>query len=139
MITHTTSIRVRYSETDQMKYVYYGNYAAYFEVGRAEWLRNFDMSYKVMEDNGIMLPAIELNIKYHKPAIYDDLLQITTKLIKLPTAKIEFDFEMRNQQKELITTGKSILVFWDMKRNRPTKAPQIFMDKIKPFFKTDLL
>ena len=92
-----------------------------------------------MEDNGIMLPAIELNVKYHKPAIYDDLLQITTKLIKLPTAKIEFDFEMRNQQKELITTGKSILVFWDMKRNRPTKAPQIFMDKIKPFFKTDLL
>jgi len=135
MIEHQINIRVRYSETDQMKYVYYGNYAAYFEVGRAEWLRNLNLSYKTIEDNGIMLPAIELNIKYHKPAIYDDLLQLTTRLVKFPNVKIEFDFEIINQKKELITTGKSILVFWDMKRNRPTKAPKIFIDKIKPYFK----
>jgi len=135
MIEHKTNIRVRYSETDQMKYVYYGNYAAYFEVGRVEWLRNLGFSYKAMEENGIMLPAIELNIKYNKPALYDDLLELTTKLVKFPKVKIEFEFELINQNQELITTGKSILVFWDIKRNRPTKAPQIFINKIKPYFK----
>jgi len=134
MIDNTINIRVRYSETDQMQYVYYGNYAAYFEMGRVEWLRKLGISYKEMEDNGIMLPVIEMNIKYHKPALYDDLLSLKTTLIKLPQVKIYFKFEIHNQKKELITTATTTLVFWDMKRNRPTKAPQDFIDKIKPYF-----
>lgn len=134
MIENKINIRVRYSETDQMKYVYYGNYAAYFELGRVEWLRKFGVSYKEMEDDGIMLPVINMNIKYHKPALYDDLLTLKTTLLKLPQVKIDFNFTIYNQKDELLTTARTTLVFWDMKRNKPTRAPQNLMDKIKPYF-----
>jgi len=134
MIENKINIRVRYSETDQMKYVYYGNYAAYFEMGRVEWLRKFGVSYKEMEDDGIMLPVINMNIKYHKPALYDDLLTLKTTLLKLPQVKIDFNFTIYNQKDELLTTATTTLVFWDMKRNKPTRAPQNLIDKIKPYF-----
>jgi len=134
MIENKINIRVRYSETDQMKYVYYGNYAAYFEMGRVEWLRKFGVSYKEMEDDGIMLPVINMDVKYHKPALYDDLLTLKTTLLKLPQVKIDFNFTIYNQKDELLTTATTTLVFWDMKRNKPTRAPQNLMDKIKPYF-----
>jgi acyl-CoA thioester hydrolase len=134
MIDNSINIRVRYSETDQMQYVYYGNYAAYFEMGRVEWLRNMGFSYKDLETSGIMLPVIEMNIKYHKPALYDDLLTLKTTLVKLPKVKVVFDFEIYNQKNELLNTARTTLVFWDMKRNRPTKAPQDFLDKLEAYF-----
>lgn len=130
MIKSQTKIRVRYGETDQMSYVYYGNYAQYFEVGRVEWLRALGVSYKSLEASGIMLPVIELTINYLKPAAYDDLLTITTILTKKPLIKIEFDFEVHNEKKELLTTGFTRLVFMDMKRNKPTKGPQELLDQI---------
>ena len=92
MLNHKTKIRVRYGETDQMGYVYYGNYAQYLEVGRVEWLRNLGVSYKSLEESGIMLPVLEMKIRYFNPAKYDDLLTIETILTKVPSAKIEFDF-----------------------------------------------
>ncbi len=134
MITHELEIRVRYGETDQMSYVYYSNYAAYFEMGRVEWLRNIGTPYKEMENSGIMLPVLNLNVNYLKPAKYDDLLKLKTTLKKIPSVKIEFDFEIFNQENELLTTGFTSLVFIDMKRNRPTKCPQNLIDKITPFF-----
>lgn len=134
MIEHSINIRVRYSETDQMHYVYYGNYAQYFEMGRAEWLRNLGITYKNIEDSGIMLPVLDLHIRYHKPATYDELLKLTTKVVKKPTVKIEFEHSICNQDNELLTSGKSILVFIDKKRNRPTRVPAYFLDIIKPFF-----
>lgn len=134
MCTHELEIRVRYSETDQMSYVYYGNYASYFEMGRVEWLRNIGTSYKEMEENGIMLPVLNLNINYLKPAKYDDLLKLKTTLKKIPSVKIEFDFEIFNQKNELLTTGYTSLVFIDMKRNKPTRCPQNLLDRITPFF-----
>ncbi len=134
MIENTINIRVRYSETDQMQYVYYGNYAAYFEMGRVEWLRNIGFSYKDLEAGGIMLPVIEMNIKYHKPALYDDLLSLKTTLVKRPEVKVTFQFEIHNQKNELLNTATTTLVFWDMKRNRPTKAPQDFINKLEPYF-----
>lgn len=134
MLTHTIQIRVRYGETDQMGYVYYGNYAQYFEIGRVEWLRNLGISYKRMEDSGIMLPALNLNINYLKPAKYDDLLTLKTTLSKKPSVRIKFDFQIFNEEKELLTEGETSLVFIDMKKNRPTKAPEYFMKKIAPFF-----
>ncbi len=82
MIRNETKLRVRYGETDQMGYVYYGNYAEYFEVGRVEWLRNLGISYKSLEESKIMLPVLHLNINYLKPAKYDDLLTIITTLKK---------------------------------------------------------
>ncbi len=130
MITNQTKLRVRYGETDQMGYVYYGNYAQFFEVGRVEWLRALGASYKNLEESGIMLPVIELNINYMKPARYDDLLTITTTLSKKPLVKIEFDFEVRNEKDELLTTGYTSLVFMDMKKNKPIKAPDYLLDQI---------
>jgi len=130
MLVNKHKIRVRYGETDQMGYVYYGNYASYFEVGRVEWLRNFGVSYKEMENNGIMLPVSNLNVTYLKPAKYDDLITIKTTLKKIPTAKIEFDFEIFNEQNELLTKGYTSLVFVDMKKNKPTRCPKYLLDKI---------
>ena len=130
MITNQTKLRVRYGETDQMGYVYYGNYAQFFEVGRVEWLRALGASYKSLEESGIMLPVIELNINYLKPARYDDLLTITTILSKKPLVKIEFDFEVRNEKDELLTTGYTSLVFMDIKKSKPIKAPSYLLDPI---------
>ena len=134
MLTFTQEFRVRYGETDQMSYVYYGIYAQYFEMGRVEWLRNLGVSYKSMEDNGIMLPVLNLNVNYLKPAKYDALLKLKTTLIKKPGVKIEFNFEIFNQENELLTTGYTSLVFIDMKKNKPIRCPVYLQEIINPLF-----
>ncbi|MFK5878636.1 MAG: thioesterase family protein [Flavobacteriaceae bacterium] len=134
MLIHELKIRVRYGETDQMSYVYYGNYAQYFEMGRAEWLRNLGYSYSEMEKDGILLPVLNLNVNYLKPAKYDDLLTLKTILIKKPSVKIEFNFEIYNEQGELLTTAYTKLVFLDAKKNRPVKCPEHLLEKITPLF-----
>jgi acyl-CoA thioester hydrolase len=128
MKNHEIKVRVRYSETDQMGVVYHGNYAQYFEMGRVEWLRNMGISYKWMEENGIMLPVVSLTMNYKKPARYDDELTIKTTMIKLSSVKIEFDYEIHNEKNELLTTGYSVLVFVDMKTGRPTSPPKYILD-----------
>ena len=130
MISDKIQFRVRYGETDQMSYAYHGNYAAYFEMGRTEWLRKLGVSYKNMEESGIMLPVINLNTNYIKPAKYDDILTLKTTLAKKPSAKIEFDFEIHNESDELLTTAKATLVFVNMVTNKPTRAPKYIMDII---------
>ena len=130
MISDKIQFRVRYGETDQMSYVYHGNYAAYFEMGRTEWLRKLGISYKKMEEDGIMLPVISLNTNYIKPAKYDDVLTLKTTLSKRPTARIEFEFEIFNENDELLTRAIAILVFVNMKTNRPTRIPNYIMDKL---------
>ena len=123
-------VRVRYSETDQMGVVYHGNYAQYFEMGRVEWLRNMGVSYKWMEENGVMLPVVSLSMNYKKPARYDDLLSVKTILKSQTSVKIEFDYEIYNEQKELLTTAYSMLVFVDMKTGRPMLPPDYVLEKI---------
>lgn len=130
MREHELKIRVRYSETDQMGVVYHGNYAQYFEMGRVEWLRNLGVSYKWMEENGIMLPVVSLNMNYKKPARYDDLLTVKTILKSQSSVKIEFDYEIYNEQMELLTIASSILVFVDMKTGRPTAPPEYVKEKL---------
>ena len=125
------TIRVRYAETDQMGVVYHGNYAQYFEMGRVEWLRNLGVSYKWMEENGVMLPVVSLEMNYKKPAKYDDLLRVKTLLKSQTSVKIEFDYEIYNEQNQLLTTGYSMLVFVDMKSGRPIVPPSYVSDKIK--------
>ena len=134
MYISETTIRVRYAETDKMGYVYYGNYAQYFEVGRVEALRDLKTSYKEMEDTGVMLPVYEFNIKYLKPAFYDDLLVIKTTIREIPTAKIKFDYEIYNQKGDLLTTANTSLVFINMAKNKPCSAPESFIEKIKKYF-----
>jgi acyl-CoA thioester hydrolase len=130
MKEHELKVRVRYSETDQMGVVYHGNYAQYFEMGRVEWLRNLGVSYKWMEGNGIMLPVVSLNMNYKKPARYDDWLTIKTILKSQSSVKIEFDYEIYNEQSELLTIANSILVFVDMKTGRPTAPPEYVKEKL---------
>ncbi len=124
-------VRVRYAETDQMGVVYHGNYAQYFEMGRVEWLRNMGVSYKWMEENGVMLPVVSLSMNYKKPARYDDLLTVKTILKNQTSVKIEFDYEIYNENGELLTTGYSMLVFVDMKSGRPILPPDYVLEKIK--------
>ena len=126
----STSIRVRYGETDQMGVVYHGNYATYFEVARTEWLRSLGVTYKNMEDSGIMLPVISLSFNFIKSAKYDDLLTISVFLKKSPLVKIEFDYEIVNQNKEKISTGNSVLAFINMETNKPTKCPDYILEKL---------
>ncbi|WP_035659941.1 acyl-CoA thioesterase [Flavobacterium seoulense] len=124
------NVRVRYSETDQMGVVYHGNYAQYFEMGRVEWLRNIGISYKWMEENGVMLPVVSLTTNFKKPARYDDLLTVKTIFKSQTSAKIEFDYEIYNEQNELLTIGNSILVFVNMKTGRPMAAPDYVKTKL---------
>ena len=131
MRNHQFTVRVRYAETDQMRVVYHGNYAQYFEMGRVEWLRNLGVSYKWMEENGIMLPVVSLTMNYKKPARYDDELTVKTIFKNQTSVKIEFDYEIYNDKQELLTTGNSVLVFVDMKTGRPTMPPEYVMEKLR--------
>ena len=130
MFLNKTEIQVRYGETDQMGIVYHGNYAQYLEIGRIEWLRNLGISYKQMEKDGIMLPVVELHLNYKKSACYDDVIQVTTQLKKIPTAKIEFEYKIENESGEILTTAETTLVFIDMKTNKPMRCPQYILDKL---------
>ena len=123
MITNEIQIRVRYAETDQMGYVYYGNYATYFEVARVELLRSVGFTYKKLEEEGIMLPVFEFSIKYFKPAFYDDLLTIKTTLEYNDGARIRFHYEIFNESGSLLNKAETTLVFIDRRTNRPTIMP----------------
>ncbi|MDO1500231.1 thioesterase family protein [Winogradskyella maritima] len=131
MNINETEIRVRYGETDQMGVVYHANYAQYFEVGRTEWLRQFGMTYKKMEEDGIMLPVISLSINYKNSARYDDLLKVKTSLKKMPTASIEFDYELLNSENQILAIGHTKLAFINMAQNRPTRCPKYLLDKLQ--------
>jgi acyl-CoA thioester hydrolase len=131
MKCHEIMLRVRYGETDQMGFVYHGNYAQYLEIGRIEWLRKLGLSYKKMEEEGIMLPVISLTLNYKKSACYDDLIYVKTKLHKTPSARIEFDYEILNEDREIITLGNVVLAFINMKTNKPMRCPAYILDKLK--------
>lgn len=128
MIHTTHTIRVRYAETDPMKYVYYGSYATYFEVARVELFRTLGMPYDDIEKQGIWLPVSEFSIKYLKPALYDQNLEIHTFIKKIPGVRIEFDYEIYNDSKEKITEAKTTLFFLDSKLNKVIKCPDFLMN-----------
>jgi acyl-CoA thioester hydrolase len=134
MYISETTIRVRYAETDQMGYVYYGNYLQYYEVGRVEALRQLGTSYKQMEDDGVILPVYECAINYFKPALYDDLLVIKTTIKEMPKVRIAFDYEVYNQNNILLNTGNTKLAFVNKQNNKPCLAPSSFLEKIANFF-----
>jgi acyl-CoA thioester hydrolase len=134
MFSSEIKIRVRYAETDRMGYAYYGNYATYFEVARVESLREMGMTYKEMEDEGIILPVLEYYIKFIKPAFYDDLLSIKTVIKTMPGARIRFDYETFNEKNVLLNVANTILVFINKSNNKPCAAPPYFIEHIKKFF-----
>lgn len=135
MYQSETTIRVRYAETDQMEYVYYGNYAMYYEVGRVESLRQLGVTYKALEESGVMMPVLENHSKYLAAARYDELLRIVTIIRDKPTVKIKFEYEIFNEQNKLINQGETLLVFVDRKSGRPCRPPAMMTDVLEPFFR----
>lgn len=134
MLITETRVRVRYAETDKMGVVYHGNYAMYYEVGRTEALRQIGITYRSLEDNGVMMPVVSLNSKFIKSAFYDDELTIVSKMQEITGVRVVVQYEIYNEAKELINSGDTTLVFIDMKTNRPTRCPEALQLKMKPYF-----
>ncbi len=133
MYSHETTIRVRYSETDKMGYVYYGNYPQYYEVGRVELMRSLGYSYKKLEEMGIIMPVQSLQIQYLRPAFYDEELLIKTTVNDMPTSRMRFEYEIYNSDKQLINKGEATLGFIDAVKRRPTRPPSGILDRFKYF------
>jgi acyl-CoA thioester hydrolase len=134
MFLYEQKIRVRYAETDKMGYVYYGNYATYFEVARVEALRSLEISYKEMEEDGVILPVYKYSSEFYKPAYYDDELIIKTYIKQMPSSKIHFHFETFNLKNEMINRAEAVLVFVDLKNNKPCKPPNFLVRQLKAYF-----
>lgn len=134
MFTHSTKIRVRYADTDQMGYMYYGNYAEFYEVGRVEMLRSLGLTYKSMEDSGIIMPVTELKCKYIKPAFYDEEITVKVIMESMPSVRIHFRYELSNEKDELINLGETTLVFIRQENNRPCYPPDDFLNRLKVHF-----
>ncbi|WP_029034678.1 acyl-CoA thioesterase [Salinimicrobium terrae] len=130
MKSHLTYVKVRYAETDQMRVVYHGNYAQYLEIARIDWLAAIGISYRKMEEEGVMLPVYELNLKFKKSAKFDDELKIITRLKKKPGVRIEFEYEIFNQHDELLTEAETTLIFMDIEKNKPVKCPRYVLEKL---------
>jgi acyl-CoA thioester hydrolase len=135
MFESEVQIRVRYAETDQMGYVYYGNYAAYYEVARTEVFRKLGIHYKEMEATGTMMPVLELKCKYIRPAKYDDLLTIRLQVKHKPHGtRIKFEYEVYNEEQTLLNVGETTMVFVDMKSGRPTAIPELIHQKLDAYY-----
>ncbi len=135
MYSTTTEIRVRYGETDAMGYLYYGNYALYYEVGRTDMIRALGLTYKQFEDAGVIMPVTEHYSKFLRPALYDDLLTVNTLLKEWPeNGRIAFHTEVYNRQKKLINTGRTVLAFVDRARGKTIPTPELLAEKLRPFF-----
>jgi acyl-CoA thioester hydrolase len=134
MFTKEHQIRVRYAETDQMGYVYYGNYAAYYEVGRVEALRSVGYSYREMEESGVMMPVLENHSRFILPGRYDEQLTIKTSIREMPGVRIRFHYEIINENHKLIHEGETLLTFLNTVSHKPCRPPARFMELLKPYF-----
>ena len=134
MFEFATQIRVRYADADQMGYVYYGNYARFFEIGRVEALRSLGISYKALEKNGIMMPVLENYSKYIKPAFYDNLLNLKVMIKEIPGTRIRFEYEITNEESILIHIGYTVLVFISAESKKVVSFPTYLKKTIENFF-----
>lgn len=130
MFVSETSVRVRYAETDQMGFAYYGNYARYYEVGRAEAMRKLGMTYREMEEKGVFMPIVTMNCRYILPAHYDDLLTIKTIVKEIPVSRMHFFYEIYNENGQLINEGETVLAFIKKTNGRPCRAPDWFLEQL---------
>lgn len=135
MFVSETKVRVRYAETDQMGVVYHSNFFLYYEVSRAESIRDLGYTYADMEKMGVIMPVVEVQSKFLRPALYDDLLTIKTIVKELPVHhKIEFHHEVYNERKELLATARIILYFMEAKTMKRTTMPDELVKKLQPYF-----
>lgn len=135
MFIHETKVKVRYSETDQMGVVHHANYALYYEIARTECFEACSgITYESMEADGVMLPLLELQSKYLKSALYNQILTVKCIVKELPTVRLNVEYEIYNEAGQLINIGKTVLVFVDKNTRRPCHPPQNFMNGVKQFF-----
>ena len=135
MFTHTTQVRVRYGETDKMGFVYYGYYSLYYEIGRVEALRSLGVDYKSMEDQmHIFMPVVSLNVRYLRPAHYDDLLTLETSIVKWPNTSIQFDTKILNEKGDWLNQGQVVLCFLDIASRKRVDMPELLIQKLSPYF-----
>jgi acyl-CoA thioester hydrolase len=135
MISHIFEKRVRYAETDKMGYLYYGHYAKYYEIGRAELIRELGLSYRILEDEmRIMMPVVQLQCRYRAPAYYDDLLQIKTVIPEMPTKMIRFEHEIRNEEDELLNRGEVKLFFVDRDSGQRVSCPEYLKNALTSYY-----
>lgn len=130
MLSHDIQVRVRYAETDQMGFVYYGRYAEYFEMGRVELIRSLGISYREIEERGYFMPVSELVIKYRRAAQYDNLLTIRTRVPDMPQAAFVTECEIFNESGELLVYGTVKLAFVDRSRNMPVRTPVFILEAL---------
>ena len=135
MIKIETMLRVRYAETDQMGFVYYGQYATYLEVGRVEALRSLGIRYSSLEESGILMPVTDFHIQYKKPARYDETILIETRIETLPSTRIIFHYSMFNENKELLNKAETELVFIRSSDNKPMRVPSTIIEALSNYFK----
>ena len=131
IISYSTQIRVRYKDTDQMGIMHHSNYVVLYETARTEWLREMGLTYAEMEHRGVMMPIVEVNIKYRQPAYYDELISVTASVDELPMARMNFKYEIRGEDGREIATGSTTLGFIDSQTRRPQRAPQWLLEVIK--------
>ena len=137
MYISETKIRVRYGETDQMGYLYYGNYALYYEVGRAEAIRQLGFTYAALEALGVFMPVVELNVQYFRPALYDNLITVKTLLKEMPEShKISFHSELYNEEGTLLNKGTTTLVFFDPITRKKVLMHDELRHRLEPFFQS---
>ena len=125
----TKQITVRYCETDQMHFVHHSNYLKYFELARLEWLSNLNISYAEMENLGILMPVVKVSLNYIKPLIFGDTFNVTVILNEKPKATLEFDYEILNQNKDLVCIGNTLLAFLSPKTKSPMRCPKLLLEK----------
>lgn len=131
MISFETKIRVEYHHTDQMGVVHHSNYVKFFEVARTEWLRANGLTYAEMECRGVMMPIVDVAVKYRNPALYDELLSVTAFVDEAPMARMTFRYEVRGEDGRDIASGSTTLGFIDKETRRPVRAPQWLLEVIK--------
>ncbi|WP_224995928.1 thioesterase family protein [Cesiribacter sp. SM1] len=136
MYVAETKLRVRYAETDQMGYVYYGNYATYYEIGRVEALRRLGFSYRALEEEvGVMMPVLELHVQYKAPAFYDDELRLQVIIPELPQSRMRFEYKLYNADERLLNEGYTTLAFVNKSSGRPCRVPEELKKVLLPYFK----
>lgn len=134
MYQSEVSIRVRYAETDKMEYVYYGRYAEYFEIARVEALRNLGITYRELEDSGILLPVLDYHVKFFRPVYYDELITVKTVIPVLPSARIYFEYETFNSENTKVNSASTSLVFINKDTKKPCAAPESLVSRMSAYF-----
>jgi acyl-CoA thioester hydrolase len=134
MLQSTTTIRVRYGETDRMGFLYHGHYATYYEIGRTELMRGLGLTYREMEDSGYLMPVTDLQMKFMAPARYDELITVKTSVPRIPEVRMIVEAQLQNEQGQIINQSEVKLTFIEPGSNKILVAPEMFLQKIRHFF-----